>query len=124
MLEWEPRQSMIDIDRDIAFQQRMLGVLDARTKASIHNIANQNVPGFKRYVVRFEDLLKQAEQDGQPTGDVEPYTERDLSGPPAQNNVVLMEELATLGKTQLLHDVMSRRVGSYFSTLNKAVFGR
>lgn len=115
---------MIDIDRDIAFQQRMLGVLDARTKASIHNIANQNVPGFKRYVVRFEDLLKQAEQDGQPSDDVEPYTERDLSGPPAQNNVVLMEELATLGKTQLLHDVMSRRVGSYFSTLNKAVFGR
>lgn len=124
MLEWEPRQSMIDIDRDIAFQQRMLEVLDARTKASIHNIANQNVAGFKRYVVRFEDLLKQAEQDGQPTEGVEPHTERDPSGPPGQNNVVLMEELATLGKTQLLHDVVSRRVGGYFSTLNKAVFGR
>jgi flagellar basal body rod protein FlgB len=124
MLEREPRQSMIDLDRDIAFQQRMLDVLDARTKASIHNVANQNVPGFKRYVVRFEDLLQQAEQQGRSADSVEPFTERDLSGPPAQNNVVLMDELSILGKTSLLHDVMTRRVGSYFATLNKAVFGR
>jgi hypothetical protein len=51
---------MIDFDRDTAFSERMLDVLGARTKAAIHNVANQNVPGFKRYVVRFEDLLKQA----------------------------------------------------------------
>lgn len=115
---------MIDFDRDITFQQRMLDVLDARTKASLHNVANQNVPGFKRYVVRFEDLLRQAEADGKTAEDVEPVTERDQSGPPGQNNVVLMEELSMLGKTSLLHDLMTRRVGSYFSTLNKAVFGR
>jgi hypothetical protein len=35
-----------------------------------------------------------------------------------------MEELSILGKTSLLHDVMTRRAGSYFSTLNKAIFGR
>ena len=29
-----------------------------------------------------------------------------------------------LGKTSLLHDVMTRRVGSYFATINKAIFGR
>ena len=115
---------MIDFDRDITFQQRMLDVLDARTKASIHNIANQNVPGFKRYVVRFEDLLKQSEAAGQPADDVEPFTERDVSGPPGHNNVVLMEEMSTLGKTSMLHDLMTRRIGSYFTTLNKAVFGR
>jgi flagellar basal body rod protein FlgB len=115
---------MIDFDRDISFQQRMLDVLDARTKASIHNVANQNVPGFKRYVVRFEDLLRDAQAAGEPLDAVEPRTERDLSGPPGQNNVVLMDELSVLGKTSLLHDVMTRRIGGYFATLNKAVFGR
>lgn len=115
---------MIDFDRDIAFQQRMLDVLDARTKASIHNVANQNVPGFKRYVVRFEDLLREAEATGESVANVEPISERDQSGPAGQNNVVLMDELSLLGKTALLHDVMTRRVGGYFQTINKAIFGR
>ncbi len=115
---------MIDFDRDITFQQRMLDVLDARTKASIHNVANQNVAGFKKYVVRFEDLLREAEGKGESVESVEPITERDQSGPPGQNNVVLMDELSMLGKTSLLHDVMTRRVGSYFATINKAIFGR
>ncbi len=115
---------MIDFDRDTAFTQRMLDVLGKRTQATIHNIANQNVPGFKRYEVRFEDLLRDAEANGEDASTVEPLVRRDTSGPPGQNNVVLMEELALLGKTSLLHDVMTRRAGSYFASLNKAIFGR
>ena len=115
---------MIDFDRDTAFTQRMLDVLAARTKATLHNVANQNVPGFKRYVVRFEDMLRAAQQGGRSGDDVEAVTERDRSGAPDQNNVVLVDELALLGKTQLLHDVMTRRAGSYFATLNKAILGR
>lgn len=119
---------MIDFDRDTAFTQKMLDVLTARTKACMHNVANQNVAGFKRYEVRFEEKLRAAEAAGRDIdenlGKIEPETHRDLSGPPGINNVVLMEELAILGKTQLLHDVMTRRAGSYFSTLNKAIFGR
>jgi flagellar basal-body rod protein FlgB len=115
---------MIDFDRDTAFTQRMLDVLGRRTQAAIHNIANQNVPGFKRYEVHFEDLLREAEGKGADASSVEPRVVRDTSGVPGQNNVVLMEELALLGKTSLLHDVMTRRAGSYFSTLNKAILGR
>jgi len=115
---------MIDFDHDTAFTQKMLDVLSARTKASLHNVANQNVPGFKRYEVRFEDKLRAAEAQGADLAAIEPETHRDLSGPPGLNNVVLMEELAILGKTSLLHDVMTRRAGAYFSTLNKAIFGR
>jgi flagellar basal-body rod protein FlgB len=130
MLKWKAGKTMIDFDRDTAFAARMLDVLTARTKAATHNIANQNVPGFKRYVVRFEDMLRQAQADAQGSGQavdetaIEPVTERDASGPPDQNNVILMDELSTLGKTSLLHDVMTRRVGSYFAGLNKAIFGR
>jgi flagellar basal body rod protein FlgB len=115
---------MIDFDRDTAFTQKMLDVLGARTKAALHNVANQHVPGFKRYEVRFEDLLRDAESTGGGVDSVEPVTQRDESGPAGQNNVVLMEELAILGKTSLLHDVMTRRAGSYFATLNKAIVGR
>lgn len=115
---------MIDFDRDTAFTQKMLDVLSARTKAALHNVANQNVEGFKRYEVSFEDQLRAAEAEGKDVSAIEPETRRDLSGPPGINNVVLMEELAILGKTALLHDVMTRRAGAYFSTLNKAIFGR
>lgn len=115
---------MIDFDRDTAFTQRMLDVLGARTRAVLHNVANQSTPGFKRYEVRFEELLRAAVQRGADGGDVEPETVRDLSGPPGHNNVVLLEELSILGKTSLLHDVVTRRVGSYFATLNKAILGR
>lgn len=115
---------MIDFDHDTAFTQKMLDVLGARTKAALHNVANQNVAGFKRYEVRFEDQLRRAEAEGRDIGTIEPETHRDMSGPPAINNVVLMEELTILGKTALLHDVMTRRAGAYFATLNKAIFGR
>lgn len=115
---------MIDFDGDTAFTQRMLDVLTRRSKAAMHNIANQNVPGFKRYEVRFEDLLREATAKGEDAATVEPVVTRDLSGPPGANNVVLMEELSLLGKTSLMHDVMTRRAGSYFATLNKAILGR
>lgn len=115
---------MIDFDRDTAFAQRMLDVLSRRAKACLHNVANQNVPGFKRYEVRFEDLLRDAAAKGEDVNEVEPVVRRDTSGPPGVNNVVLMEELSLLGKTSLMHDVMTRRMGSYFSNLNKAIFGR
>ena len=124
MLQWQPANPMIDLDRDTAFQQRMLDVLGARARATLHNIANQHVEGFKRYSVRFEDLLREAQDKGQDLASVQPVTGRDESGPPGQNNVVLMDELAALNKTQLLQDVMSRRIGSYFATLNKAITGR
>ena len=115
---------MIDPGNDTAFQQRMLDVLGARARATLHNIANQNVEGFKRYTVRFEDLLRDAQDQGQDLATVQPVTERDESGAPGQNNVVLMDELAALNKTQLLQEVMTRRIGGYYATINKAIAGR
>lgn len=115
---------MIDFDRDTAFQQKMLDVLGARARATLHNIANQHVDGFKRYEVKFEDMLRDAVAKGQNPDSVQPVTERDESGLPGQNNVELMQELAILGKTSLLQDVISRRIGGYYATINKAIVGR
>jgi flagellar basal-body rod protein FlgB len=115
---------MIDFDRDTAFTQRLLDALDARAKASLHNIANQNVPGFKRQEVRFEEQLKKQMEQGSPLGDVKIEVNRDDSGPKGVNNVSLVEEAALLDKTKLLHEFATRRMGSYFGTINKAIFGR
>lgn len=115
---------MIDFDRDTALTARMLDALDVRAKAVLQNIANQNVPGFKRYVVRFEDVLKQRLDDGGDVAGVAPVVERDTSGPPGQNNVSLVDETTLLDKTRLLQDFVTRRAGSYFGNLNRAIFGR
>jgi flagellar basal body rod protein FlgB len=115
---------MFDIDGDTAFTHRTLDALEVRTKAAIHNIANQSVAGFKRYTVRFEDRLHDAIEQGRDPGSVEAVVVRDESGAPGENNVVLMDELALLGKASLMHDYMTRRAGAYFTTLNKAIYGR
>ena len=115
---------MIDINGDTAFTHNTLDALSARSKAAIHNIANQNVPGFKRYTVSFEEKLREAVEAGRGEGTVKAEVQRDTSGPPGENNVVVMEELALLGKTSILHDYMARRAGGYFSFINKAIFGR
>ncbi len=115
---------MIDFDKDTAFTQQVLSALTARSKMALHNIANQNTKGFKRYEVRFEDLLADATKKGDELHSVQHKIVRDTSGNAGQNNVVLMEELSLLGKTSLLQDAMTRRIGGYTSKLNKAIFGR
>ena len=115
---------MGNINTDTAFTEHTLDALQARAKATIHNIANQNVKGFKRFEVRFEDMLREAVDSGQKIGSVEPVLQRDTSGGEGQNNVVMLEELTLLGKTELMHDYMLRRAGGYFKTMNKAIFGR
>lgn len=115
---------MLDFDKDIAFTEKVLDALTARSKMALHNIANQNTKGFKRYEVKFEEFLQDAEKRGKELASVDPQIVRDNSGTPGANNVVLMDELALLGKTSLLHDAMTRRLGAYTAILNKSIFGR
>jgi len=115
---------MIDFDRDTALTHKLLDVLDIRAKAALHNLANLNTPGFKRYVVQFEDLLRKELGAGGATQDVEPLVTRDTSGAPEQNTVSLVDETALLDKTKLMQEFMTRRAGGYFRHINKAIFGR
>ena len=115
---------MLDTNGDTAFTHHTLDALQARAQAVIHNITNQNVEGFKRYEVKFEEILREAVKAGESEGSVEAVVQRDTSGPAGQNNVVLMDELALLGKTELMHDYMLRRAGGYFKNINKAIYGR
>ncbi len=115
---------MIDFVGDTDGTQRVLDALVARSKVIMHNLANQNTPGFKAHRVRFEELLQDAKGSGKDPGDVHPEIYRDNSGGPGVNNVAPMEELAIMDKVRLLHDVFARRAAGYFSTVNKAIRGR
>ncbi|MEM7203459.1 MAG: hypothetical protein AAF628_24560 [Planctomycetota bacterium] len=115
---------MLDLDKELAVTRHVLDAASLRSRAIMHNIANQNTPGYKRFTVSFEQQLRQAHADGLPLGQVRPVVERDLSGAPEANNVSVMQELAQLEKVQLIHDLFSRRAGGYFTHLNKAIFGR
>ena len=54
-----------ELHRDgIAFSY--LDAAALRARVAMHNIANQNTPGFKRYVVSFEERLAEAHADGRP----------------------------------------------------------
>lgn len=116
---------MIDFeDPTLAAAQRELRALDLRAKVAMHNIANQNTPGFKRYYVSFEERLREAHRAGGDAAAIEPEVLRDDRGPEGLNNVSLLDEQTTLEKVRLMNDLVSRRLGGYFARLNRAILGR
>ena len=115
---------MIDFDSDLGVTAQVLDAIAIRSNVAMHNIANQNTPGFKRLTVEFESLLREANERGEDVRAVRPVVTRDRSGPPGQNNVSVMREMAILDKISLLHEVVSRRAGGYFSHMNKAIRGQ
>ena len=115
---------MIDFDKGVAFSASVLDAAALRTRVILHNIANQNTPGFKRYAVTFEDELRSVQQQDGDVSKVHPRVVRDRSGPRGENNVSVMQEMAALEKVKLIHDFFARRTGGYFSHLNKAIAGR
>ena len=115
---------MFDFVGDTDSAHRVLDGLVTRSKVIMHNLANQNTPGYKAYRVRFEELLRQAADSGKPLGEVRPEIFRDNSGAPGANNVSAMAELALLDKVRILHDVFSRRAAGYFSHMTTAIRGR
>ncbi len=116
---------MIEFDQgSLGRTQQLLDALALRAKVAMHNIANQNTPGFKRYEVSFEAELGQALASGGDGQDVRPTVTRDESGQPGVNNVSAVDEQATLEKVRMLNDIFTRRAGSYFQRMNRAIFGR
>lgn len=114
----------MELTKGTAFAHRVLDALALRSKVAMHNIANQNTPGYKRYYVSFEEQLRAASQQGKDIGKVQPEVLRDDSGEPSVNNVSVYDELSTLEKVKLLHEIFTRKAGGHFSHMNKAIFGR
>lgn len=112
---------MPNLDRDLGADLRVLDAMALRARVALHNLANQDTPGFKRYEVRFEDLLRQTERQRGARSEVLPEVERVETGPPDANNVDSSDELLTLMKARLSQQLYLRRVSGHFSRLRMAI---
>ncbi|MCA8957828.1 MAG: hypothetical protein KDC87_17260 [Planctomycetes bacterium] len=115
---------MFDPGTETAFAHRVLDAIDARAKVAMHNLANKNTPGFKRFVVEFEGELRAAIRQGRDPGEVLPRIRRDKSGSPGVNNVSEYDEISLMEKARALHEIFTRRIGGYFNNLNRAIRGQ
>ncbi len=115
---------MFDPVSDTAFAHRVLDAIAMRMRVAMHNLTNKNTDGYKRYVVHFEDELRNALENGSDFKAVHPRITRDESGGPGVNNVSEFDEMAIMEKTRALHEIYSKRVGGYFRSVNRAIHGR
>ncbi len=86
---------------------RLMSASVQRAKVIEGNLANHNTPGFRRRVLRFEDLLRSALPRGEDAARaVAPRIEEDLVTPTREdgNNVTMELELSALRENKLLFD--------------------
>ena len=107
---------------------KLLSASELRAKVISSNIANLNTPGFKRSVVEFEDLLRDAITGiGSPgefgASSVEPYVHEDHLTParPDGNNVTLELEMNALRENRLLYETYASILQGHFNLLDTAV---
>jgi flagellar basal-body rod protein FlgB len=71
---------------------RLMSATTQRSRVIASNIANQNTPGYRRQVLRFEELLQDALHTGRSLERVVPSLEEDLLTPArADGNNVNLE---------------------------------
>ena len=95
---------------------RLMSASTLRARVLSDNIANQNVPGYKRRIVRFEDLLAAQLQhkSGSRASDamkaVQPRIETELATPssPDGNNVNLELESNAMRENSLLYEMYAQ----------------
>ena len=91
---------------------RLMSASTLRAKVLSQNIANQNVPGYKRRIVRFEEMLADKLSRSQSTGSkgsldgIAPRIETDKATPssPDGNNVSLELENNAMRENWLLYE--------------------
>lgn len=90
---------------------KLLSTSSLRARVIANNISNQNVPGFKRQVVRFEELLGAELASGaESLAQVEPRIDTDKLTPagPDGNNVSMELERNAMVENRLLYDAYAQ----------------
>ena len=94
-----------------------------------NNIANVDTPGFKRSVVRFEDMLNTAVQNYRRTGtldlsSIRPQIFREydfLNYRIDENNVDIEFEMVQLYQNSMRFDVLASGIMHHYRTINMAI---
>lgn len=112
--------------------QLLLDLMSAsvlRAKVIGHNVANQNVPGYTRQEVHFEDRLAQALERGKSAEDLEDIgalvvEDRESPARADGNNVSVEEELSLSRENRLLFELYGTILRGQTSLLRNAINGR
>ena len=87
---------------------KLLSASSLRARVIANNISNQNVPGYRRQVVRFEELLGPAIAAGRSDAlAIEPRVETDRLTPssPDGNNVNMEVEMNAMRENRLMYEL-------------------
>lgn len=103
---------------------KLLSVSSLRARVIANNISNQNVPGFKRQVVRFEELLED-ELDPSSTdfASVEPRIETDRVSPASSdgNNVSMEVERNAMVENRLVYEAYAQILQTRMDMMKAAI---
>ena len=103
---------------------RMMSASTERARVIASNIANENTPGYRRQVVRFEELLKGAADDnGGDLSSIVPRVEEDTLTPARAdgNNVTLELELNASRQNRLLYETYASILQTHFELLRAGI---
>ena len=98
---------------DVSTILRLMSASALRAKVLAGNVANQNVPGFKRRDVAFESLLERELSRSGDISRVEPQVTVDVESVarPDGNNVVLENEVSAMEENRLLFELYAVILG-------------
>jgi len=103
---------------------RMMSASTERARVIASNIANENTPGYRRQVLRFEDLLRDASKQGRTDLErISATVEEDTLTParPDGNNVTLELELNASRQNRLLYETYASIMQTHFELLRAGI---
>lgn len=114
---------MNDLTTGNRLLSRLMSAASTRDRVLAENIANQNVPGYQRRVVTFEDALRQRIQANQAHADLQPTIQVDKTSPagPDGNNVTLELETSSMRENRLAYELYATMLQSRLSMNQSAI---
>jgi flagellar basal-body rod protein FlgB len=105
---------MDNIQKGNQLLSRLLSATALRERVLAENVSNQNVPGFLRRDVRFEDVLRKRVLSNAPHEDVEPIVYVDKQAPvgPDGNSVRLELETSAMRENRLAYELYATMLQS------------
>ena len=105
---------------------RLLGAAGLRARAIAGNVANVNTRGYTRQTVRFEDMLREAYENGDDPFEVQPEIGPDLLTParPDGNNVSLEVEMNAMRENRILYETYSTILAGHFELIRNSIESR
>ena len=124
---------MSELFQDLFPLARGLDAASLRHKVIAGNLANLNTPGYTRFDVKFEELLRESLRSASGSSNlmetlfsVQPKVVQDAAGPfsPTGNNVTLEKEVGMLTRNEILYNAYAEILSNRIAQLKHAISSR